>query len=161
MHLALRLFYQIKQDSIEIQPRMVEPCISSSQRVLLLIHHPEHLQHITMPLNMEVRYTTETLLHALSAALSTLVNSCIPLTVSLDLTQKICISIPSVVWLKDANVPYMQSKHLALTVVTVVVLAFFFLPFTLLLLLGYKLYHFSGRRYIHLILRNLKPILDS
>ncbi len=66
-----------------------------------------------------------------------------------------------VVWLKDANVPYLQSKHLALTVVTVLVLAFFFLPFTLLLLLGYKPYHFSGRRYIHPLLKNFKPILDA
>ena len=65
------------------------------------------------------------------------------------------------VWLKDANVPYLQSKHLALTVVTVFVLVFLFLPYTLLLLVGHKLYRFSGRKCIHPFLKNLKPILDS
>ena len=65
------------------------------------------------------------------------------------------------VWLKDANVPYLESKHLALTVVTVLVLAFFFLPYTLLLLLGYKLYRFSGTRCIHPLLMKLKPFLDA
>ena len=44
------------------------------------------------------------------------------------------------VWLKDANVPFLGSKHLLLTVVTSLVLVFIFLPYTLLLLLGYKLY---------------------
>ena len=42
-----------------------------------------------------------------------------------------------IVWLKDANVPYLQSWHLLLTVVTSLVLVFLFLPYTLLLLLGY------------------------
>ena len=64
------------------------------------------------------------------------------------------------VWLKDANVPYLQSKHLLLTVVVTLILIFAFLPFTLLLLLGYKTYHFSGRRYNHL-LRRLRPLLES
>ena len=64
------------------------------------------------------------------------------------------------VWLKDANVPYLQSKHLLLTVVVTLILIFAFLPFTLLLLLGYKTYRFSGRRYNRL-LRRLRPFLES
>ena len=64
------------------------------------------------------------------------------------------------VWLKDGNVPYLQSWHLLLTVVTSLVLVFIFLPYTLLLLLGYKLYRFSGRKHMHWLNR-LKPLLDS
>ena len=45
-------------------------------------------------------------------------------------------------------------------VVTTLVLVFFFLPYTLLLLLGHKLYRFSGRKYCHWLNR-LKPLLDS
>ena len=64
------------------------------------------------------------------------------------------------VWLKDANEPYLQSRHLALTVVTSLVLAFLFLPYTFLLLLGHKVYQFSGRRRFNWLNR-LKPLLDS
>ena len=64
------------------------------------------------------------------------------------------------VWLKDGNVPYLQSWHLLLTVVTSLVLVFLFLPYTLLLLLGYKLYRFSGRKHMRWLNR-LKPLLDS
>ena len=64
------------------------------------------------------------------------------------------------VWLKDGNVPYLQSWHLLLTVVTSLVLIFLFLPYTLILLLGYKLYRFSGRKHMGW-LNKLKPLLDS
>ena len=64
------------------------------------------------------------------------------------------------VWLKDGNVPYLQSWHLLLTVVTSIVFVFLFLPYTLLLLLGYKLYCFSGRKHMR-SLNRLKPLLDS
>lgn len=64
------------------------------------------------------------------------------------------------VWLKDANIPYLQSWHLLLTVVTSLVLVFIFLPYTLLLLFGHKLYIFSGRKHFNWI-RKLKPLLDS
>ena len=64
------------------------------------------------------------------------------------------------VWLKDANVPYLQSWHLFLTVVTALFLIFFFLPYTLLLLLGYKVYRFSGRKYFRWLNR-MKPLLES
>ena len=64
------------------------------------------------------------------------------------------------VWLKDANVPLFKSAHLLLTVVTSLVLVFIFLPYTLLLLLGYKLYGFSGRKGLRWLNR-VKPLLDS
>ena len=64
------------------------------------------------------------------------------------------------VWFKDANVPFLGSKHLPLTVVTSLVLVFIFLPYTLLLLLGYKLYGFSDRKGLRWLNR-LKPLLDS
>ena len=64
------------------------------------------------------------------------------------------------VWLKDGNILYLQSWHLLLTVVTSLVVVFIFLPYTLLLLLGYKLYRFSGRKHMRWLNR-LKPLLDS
>ncbi len=47
------------------------------------------------------------------------------------------------VWLKDGNSPYLQSHDLGLTVITTLMLVCLFLPYTFLLLLGYKLYRFS------------------
>ena len=64
------------------------------------------------------------------------------------------------VWFKDANVPYLKSKHLFLTVVTSLVLVFLFFPYTLLLLLGHKLYCFTGKKHWRWLNR-LKPLLDS
>ena len=64
------------------------------------------------------------------------------------------------VWLKDANVPYLQTRHLLLTIVTTLVLIFFFLPYTLLLVFGFKLYYFSGVKFFRWII-NIKPFLDS
>ena len=64
------------------------------------------------------------------------------------------------VWLKDANVPYLKSKHLFLTVVTSLILVVVFFPYTILLLLGHKLYYFTGKKYWHWLNR-LKPLLDS
>ena len=63
-------------------------------------------------------------------------------------------------WFKDANVLFLGSGHLPLTVVTSLVLVFIFLPYTLLLLLGYKLYGFSDRKGLRWLNR-LKPLLDS
>ena len=63
-------------------------------------------------------------------------------------------------WLKDPNVPYLKSAHLALTTVTTVVLVFFFLPYTVLLLIGHKLYRFTGNRYFGWFGR-VKPLLES
>ena len=64
------------------------------------------------------------------------------------------------VWLKDANVPYLKSWHLFLTVATTLFVVFLFLPYTFLLLFGYKLYRFSGRRSFRWLNR-IKPLLDS
>ena len=64
------------------------------------------------------------------------------------------------VWLKDATVPYLVSRHLFLTIVTSSVLVFLFLPYTFLLLLGYKLYRFTGKKH-WCWLNRLKPLLDS
>ena len=65
------------------------------------------------------------------------------------------------VWLKDANIPYLKSKHLILAVVSSIFVAFFFLPYTILLLVGYKLYYFSENRCVHWIMIRMKPPLDS
>ena len=64
------------------------------------------------------------------------------------------------VWLKDGNITYLWSRHFLLIVMTSLVLVFLFLPYTLLLLLGYKLYRFSGKKNMRW-LNKLKPLLDS
>ena len=64
------------------------------------------------------------------------------------------------VWFKDANVPYLESKHLFLTMVTSLVLVFIFLPYTFLLLFGHKFYRFTGKKHWRWLNR-LKPLLDS
>ena len=64
------------------------------------------------------------------------------------------------VWLKDGNVPFFDPLQLLLIVVMSLVLIFFFLPYTLLILLGYKLYHFTDRKFMKWLIR-LKPFLDS
>lgn len=65
------------------------------------------------------------------------------------------------VWLKDGNVLYLQSQeHLILTVITSLVLIIFFLPYTLLLTLGYKFYRFTGKRYFNWF-NKMKPLLES
>ena len=66
----------------------------------------------------------------------------------------------TVVWLKDANVPYLKHGHLWLALVTTVFVAIVFLPYTLLLLFGYKLYRFSGKKYLTWMYK-FKPLLDS
>lgn len=64
------------------------------------------------------------------------------------------------VWLKDGNMPFLQSWHLFLVAVTSLFLFALFLPYTLLLLMGYKLYSCSNRKFLHWIY-TLKPFLDS
>ena len=65
------------------------------------------------------------------------------------------------VWLKDASVPYLKSKHLHLAVVGSIFITVFFLPYTFLLLLGYRLYYFSSFRYLRWFMIRMKPLLDS
>ena len=62
------------------------------------------------------------------------------------------------VWLKDGNLSYMHSKHLSLSIFTLLILLFFFLPYTFLLLLGH--YSFRSKRFLWLLLK-IKPLLDS
>ena len=64
------------------------------------------------------------------------------------------------VWLKDGNIPHLGSQHLFLTVVTSLVLVVFFLPYTLLLLLGHRLYRFTGWKHFHWF-NKIKPLLES
>ena len=64
-------------------------------------------------------------------------------------------------WFKDANIHYLKSQHLILAVVGSIFIAFFFLPYTIFLLLGYKLYYFSENRCIHWFMIRMKPLLDS
>ncbi len=64
------------------------------------------------------------------------------------------------VWLKDGSVPYLSYQHLFLTVVTSLVLVLLFLPYTLLLLLGHRLYRFTGRKHFRWFNR-IKPLLES
>ena len=66
-------------------------------------------------------------------------------------------NVTKTVWLVDANVPYLHSWHLVLAVTTTLVLIFLFLPYTLLLLFGYKLY---GRMPRCLLIK-IRPLLDS
>ena len=65
-----------------------------------------------------------------------------------------------IVWYKDANLLYLRSQHLAITIVTTLMLIFFFVPYTLLLLFGCKLYRFTGRKYFKWFNR-IKPLLES
>ena len=65
------------------------------------------------------------------------------------------------VWFKDASISYLKSKHLILAVAGSIFIAFFFLPYTIFLLLGYKLYYFSENRCIHWFMIRMKPLLDS
>jgi hypothetical protein len=69
-------------------------------------------------------------------------------------------NVTVIVWLKDGNIPFFDPLHLLLVVVTSLILVFLFLPYTLLLLLGYKLYRFTDRKFLKWLNR-LKPFLDS
>jgi hypothetical protein len=64
------------------------------------------------------------------------------------------------VWLKDGNVPYLSTKHLLLTVVTSLVVVTFFLPYTFVLMVGHKLYRFTGRKWFRWF-RRVFPLLES
>ena len=64
------------------------------------------------------------------------------------------------VWLKDANVPYLQSKHLTLSTITSFILVVLFIPYTILLLMGPCLYRVLHRR-CNFLMKRIKPLLDS
>ena len=65
------------------------------------------------------------------------------------------------VWLKDANMPYLEGHHLLLAVFGSIFIAVFFLPYTVLLLSGFKLYRYSNKLCIHWFMLKMKPLLDS
>ena len=64
-------------------------------------------------------------------------------------------------WLKDGNLPFLSSKHLLLSILILLVLVFFFLPYTVFLLLGHLLYRLPYKRCYHWLLIRVKPLLDS
>ena len=65
------------------------------------------------------------------------------------------------VWFKDATVPYLESRHLVLAVLSCIFIAILFLPYTFILLCGYKMYGFSGLKCFRQLIMKLKPLLDS
>ena len=78
------------------------------------------------------------------------------LSVQLDYPEK-----KVTVWYKDATVPYSESRHLVLAVLSCIFIALFFLPYTFLLLCGYKLYGVSRFKCFRRLIMKLKPLLDS
>ena len=78
-------------------------------------------------------------------------------SVNLDYPNKRLVTV----WLKDGNLPFMSSKHLYLSVFTLLVLVLVFLPYTFFLLLGPLLYRLPDRKCYHWLLINIKPLLDS
>ena len=65
-----------------------------------------------------------------------------------------------IAWWKDGNVPLLYPKYLLLVMFTSLVIIFFFLPYTLLLLLGPCLYRISEGKCSRWLNR-IKPLLDS
>ena len=64
------------------------------------------------------------------------------------------------VWLYDANIDYLEGKHIPLFLVAMLVFLFLFLPYTLLLLFGQWLQAISHLRLFSWVNR-LKPFMDS
>lgn len=87
------------------------------------------------------------------------------LNIIIDVLSSVDLSYPNerqvAVWLKDGNMSYLHSEHLILSIVTILVLVFLFLPYTIFLLLGHLLYHLPYHRYYHWVLMRIKPLLDS
>ena len=64
------------------------------------------------------------------------------------------------VWLYDANIDYLEGKHIPLFIGAVLVFLFLFLPYTVLLLFGQWLQAISHLRFFSWVNR-LKPFMDS
>ena len=64
------------------------------------------------------------------------------------------------VWLYDANIDYLSSKHIPLFLVTVLIFVFLFLPYTIVLLFGQWLQAVSHLRLFSWVNR-LTPFMDS
>lgn len=87
------------------------------------------------------------------------------LKVIIDVFSSVDLDYPNnkrvTVWLKDGNLLYLSSKHLLLSIFILLVLVFFFLPYTAFLLLGHLLYRLPHRRCYHWLVMRVKPLLDS
>ena len=67
--------------------------------------------------------------------------------VALSYTQLDYPDNKTVVWLYDANITYLEGKHIYLAAVAILVTALLILPYTFLLTFGYRLLACSNRRY--------------
>ena len=64
------------------------------------------------------------------------------------------------VWIEDSNVFYLKGKHIPLFMVSILLLVFYLLPFSLLLILGPLLQSYSHYKVLSFI-NKIKPFLDS
>ncbi len=64
------------------------------------------------------------------------------------------------VWIEDSTVSYLTGKHVPLFVVSIILLAFYFFPFSLLLISGPLLQSHSHYRLLDFV-NKIKPFLDS
>lgn len=87
------------------------------------------------------------------------------LKVIIDVFSSVDLDYPDdkkvTVWLKDGNLSYLHSKHLLLSIFSLLVLVFIFLPYTIFLLLGHLLYRLRSRKWYRWLLIRIKPLLDS
>ena len=82
----------------------------------------------------------------------------------IDIYSSVQLEYPNVnitVWYKDASFIFLESYHLVLAVLSTIFVIICVFPYTIFLLLGYRIYHYSGRKYIRQIMMKLKPLLDS
>jgi len=64
------------------------------------------------------------------------------------------------VWLYDANHYYFEGRHALLAIVTLCVVITFLIPYTFLLLFGFRIQRYSSKKYLTWINR-FKPLLDA
>ncbi len=64
------------------------------------------------------------------------------------------------VWLFDANITYFEGKHIILSIAAICIIIFLLLPYFFLLMFGYRLQAFSGKRAFSW-LNKFKPLLDA
>ena len=86
------------------------------------------------------------------------------LKVIIDVFSSVTLEYPNErrsVWLKDGSLEFLHSKHLFLSIFTLLLLILVFIPYTFFLLLGHLLYHLPERRCYNWLIMKLKPLLDS
>lgn len=64
------------------------------------------------------------------------------------------------VWLFDANITYFEGKHTILVIVALCVIFFLLIPYFLLILFGYRLQKYSGKK-VFVWFNRLTPLLDA